>query len=170
MDETLRHMGYAGFNLQFHVGFEGRHRRRKLSCRQGAIPILIACLDQPGEEPALTLYGLFQSEFAVPVHIEPGEHAPQVWPRLLWDALGLKGKLMLQSELGVSGRATDLLISICTALNADTYLAQPFVEKFLDTDKLRAGGVALASARFSPPVYPQLWGEFRYNLTFRHAR
>lgn len=85
--------------------------------------------------------------------------------RLLWDALGLKGRLVLQSELGVSGRATDLLISVCQALNADTYLALPFVEKFLDTDKLRAGGVALASARFSPPVYPQLWGEFRYNLS-----
>lgn len=85
--------------------------------------------------------------------------------RFLWDALGLRGKLMLQSELGASGRATDLLVSICQALDADTYLALPFVEKFLDADELRAGGIALESARFSPPVYPQLWGEFRYNLS-----
>jgi len=85
--------------------------------------------------------------------------------RFLWDALGLKGKLVLQSELGVSGRATDLLISICQALHADTYLALPYVEKFLGTDELRAGGIALAVARFSPPVYPQLWGDFRYNLS-----
>lgn len=85
--------------------------------------------------------------------------------RFLWNALGLPGKLMLQSELGVSGRATRLLVSICQALNADTYLALPFVEKFLDADELRGGGIALASARFSPPVYPQLWGEFRYNLS-----
>lgn len=85
--------------------------------------------------------------------------------RFLWNALGLQGKLLLQSELGVSGRATGLLISICQALDADTYLALPFVEKFLDADELRAGGIALASARFSPPVYPQLWGEFRYNLS-----
>ena len=85
--------------------------------------------------------------------------------RFLWDTLGLKGKLLLQSELGVSGRATELLVSICRVLDADTYLALPYVEKFLAADELRAGGIAVASARFSSPVYPQLWGEFRYNLS-----
>lgn len=83
----------------------------------------------------------------------------------LWDALGLKGKLVLQSDLGVSGTATDLLVSVCKVFNADTYLALPFVEKFLDAGKFRAGGIALTFARFSPPVYPQLWGDFRYNLS-----
>lgn len=37
--------------------------------------------------------------------------------------------------------------------------------KYLDLEKFRAGGIQLGFARFQPPVYPQLWGDFRYNLS-----
>ena len=85
--------------------------------------------------------------------------------RFLWNALGLKCKLVLQSELDVSGAATDLIVSVCQALGAKAYFAVPFVEKFLDTDRFRASGIELTLAPFTPPVYPQLWGEFRSNLS-----
>ncbi|MEE8429598.1 MAG: WbqC family protein [Gammaproteobacteria bacterium] len=85
--------------------------------------------------------------------------------RVLWDALGLKRRLVLQSELGVSGRGTELLVSICRAMNADTYVTLPIVEKYLDTEKFQTSNIRLEFARFSPPVYPQLWGDFRYNLS-----
>lgn len=41
----------------------------------------------------------------------------------------------------------------------------PLVEKHLDLTQFQAGGIAVRFARFRPPVYPQLWGPFRYNLS-----
>jgi WbqC-like protein family len=85
--------------------------------------------------------------------------------RYVGDALGLKRKLILQSDLGVSGQGTDLLVSLCRALNAHTYLTLPPAEKHLNAEPFRASGIQLSFARFCPPVYPQLWGDFRYNLS-----
>ena len=85
--------------------------------------------------------------------------------RFLGRSLGLEREPLLQSDLGASGRGSDLLVGICSALGAKTYLTLPTAEKFLDAEKFRAAGVAIATARFLPPVYPQLWGDFRYNLS-----
>ena len=85
--------------------------------------------------------------------------------RFLWDALGLQGKLFLQSELGVTGMGTELLVSICRALGANTYITLPFVEKHLEPERFSASGITFSLPRFRPPIYPQLWGTFRYNLS-----
>lgn len=79
-------------------------------------------------------------------------------------ALGITTAFVLQSELGVSGRGTTLLVDICRALKADAYVTLPPVEKYLDLAQFAASGIRLELARFAPPRYPQLWGEFRYNL------
>ncbi len=71
----------------------------------------------------------------------------------------------MQSQIGASGKGTDLLISVCRALGADAYVTLPIVEKYLDTEGFRANGISPVFARFRPPVYPQLWGEFRYNVS-----
>jgi hypothetical protein len=85
--------------------------------------------------------------------------------RQLWDALGVPTKLYLQSELGVGGRGVDLLANVCEALTADTYLALTVAAKYIDPQALGARRIALALAKFRPPVYPQLWGDFRYNVS-----
>jgi hypothetical protein len=85
--------------------------------------------------------------------------------RYLWGALGMPGALRLQSELEVTGSGTDLLANVCQAMKAETYLALTVSEKYLDRQKLRDRKIDLALAKFYPPVYPQLWGEFRYNLS-----
>lgn len=85
--------------------------------------------------------------------------------RFLWNTLGIKSRLLLQSELSVTGKGTDLLIALCHTLNADRYVTLPPVEKYLDEQAFQASGIGLAFARFRPPAYPQLWGEFRYNLS-----
>lgn len=85
--------------------------------------------------------------------------------RFLWHALGLQSKLVLQSELHVSGTGTELLVSICSSLDADTYVTLPFVQKHLDSALFPAHGITVSLARFHPPIYPQLWGAFRYNLS-----
>jgi hypothetical protein len=85
--------------------------------------------------------------------------------RWLWDVLGLQSRLVMQSALGVSGMGTELLVALCRSLDADTYVTLPFVEKHMDLAQFRASGITVRLAPFHPPIYPQLWGAFRYNLS-----
>jgi hypothetical protein len=85
--------------------------------------------------------------------------------RFFWDALAIKTKLYLQSELGVTGKGTELIINTCKHLKADTYMTFPIVEKHLDLPLLSQSGIRIEFSSFHPPVYPQLWGDFIYNLS-----
>jgi hypothetical protein len=85
--------------------------------------------------------------------------------RYLATALGITTAFVLQSEIGVSGRGTTLLVDICRALKADTYVTLSPVEKYLDLAQFGESGIRLEFARFAPPRYPQLWGDFRYNVS-----
>lgn len=73
--------------------------------------------------------------------------------------------LLLQSELGIKGGGTDLLIKICEHSSADRLLIYPATAKYLDLAALGEHGIEPVTARLVPPVYPQLWGEFIYNLS-----
>lgn len=85
--------------------------------------------------------------------------------KFFWEILGIKTKLCLQSELGVSGKGLELIINICKHLGADTYLNFPVVEKYMDLDRFYQSGIKIDFPNFHPPVYPQLWGGFIYNLS-----
>jgi hypothetical protein len=85
--------------------------------------------------------------------------------RYLWVTLGVPTKLYLQSELGVGGQGADLLANVCEALKANTYLALTVAAKYIDPETLGRRCIELALAKFRPPVYPQLWGDFRYNVS-----
>lgn len=85
--------------------------------------------------------------------------------KFFWEILGIKTKLFLQSELGVSGKGFELIINICKHLRAATYLNFPVVEKYLYLDKFHQSGININFPIFHPPVYPQVWGEFIYNLS-----
>ena len=85
--------------------------------------------------------------------------------RFLWDALALETKLVVQSELGVTGRGTDLLVALCRQVRADRYAVFPAAEKHIDVPLLKENGIEPVHLGFRPPVYPQLWGDFIYNLS-----
>jgi len=85
--------------------------------------------------------------------------------RFLWDALFLPGRLLLQSELGITGKGTELLINICRYLQADTYLVFTPARKHLNVEDMRKHGINTIFIPFHPPIYPQLWGDFIYNLS-----
>ena len=85
--------------------------------------------------------------------------------KFFWGALALKTELYLQSELGVAGKGTELIINICKHLQADTYMTFPIVEKYLDVSQMNQSKIQIKFSSFHPPVYPQLWGEFIYNLS-----
>lgn len=85
--------------------------------------------------------------------------------RILWRALGLESRLVLQSELGVRGRGTALLVNVCEALNAVGYVTLSPARKHIAPEELSARGIESRFLHFRPPLYPQLWGEARYNLS-----
>jgi hypothetical protein len=85
--------------------------------------------------------------------------------RHLWAALEVPAKLYVQSELGTGGQGADLLANVCEALSAKTYLALTAAARYIDPQKLSARRIELTVAKFRPPVYPQLWGDFRYNVS-----
>lgn len=85
--------------------------------------------------------------------------------RFFCDALKVKTELKQQSDLGVAGKGTTLLINICKNLQADHYLTFPVVQKYLDLEEMRHNGIQAKFADFHPPIYPQLWGDFIYNLS-----
>jgi len=85
--------------------------------------------------------------------------------RFFWDALSLKSTLLLQSDLGITGKGTDLLICICKHMKAKDYLAFSAAKKYLDLEKMKKNGFQVNFVNFHPPVYPQLWGNFIPNLS-----
>ncbi len=85
--------------------------------------------------------------------------------RFFWEALSLKTELLLQSDLGIMGKGTDLIIDICKHIKANDYLNFTVVERYLDLEKMKRNGLNITFVNFHPPVYPQLWGDFIYNLS-----
>jgi hypothetical protein len=83
----------------------------------------------------------------------------------LLDSLSLQTNIIRQSELDIVGNGTDLLIEICKHLGADSFFALPGAEKHIDKEAMRKNGIEIVRTKFRPPVYPQLWGDFVYNLS-----
>lgn len=79
--------------------------------------------------------------------------------------LQINTKIMLLSELGVTGKGLELLVEICRATSATIFLAQRQAGKYLDAELFQKNGVELQYFAYSPPVYPQLWGDFIPSLS-----
>ncbi len=80
-------------------------------------------------------------------------------------ALGIEKEFMLQSDLGVQARGTELLVEICKRVGADVYLSSSVSKKYLDEALFEGNGVAVDYFSSVPPLYPQLWGDFIPNLS-----
>ena len=85
--------------------------------------------------------------------------------RYLLDCFQIRTPVRLQSELQARGKGDDLLVDVCRRAGAHTYLAQREVQKFIDGKRFATAGIRLAYFTAPTPVYPQLWGDFLYNLS-----
>jgi hypothetical protein len=85
--------------------------------------------------------------------------------RYIFDFLELDTRLILQSELGVSGKGDRLLVNICRQLGGTVFLAQGSTRKYYDGGLIRNFGISVKY--FTPPtlIYPQLWGNRIDNLS-----
>lgn len=81
------------------------------------------------------------------------------------EALSIETAILRQSQLGAAGAGTQLLVDVCKRAGADRFITFPMVEKHIDRETMRANGIEVVHAPFHPPVYPQLWGDFIYNLS-----
>ena len=74
--------------------------------------------------------------------------------------LGIQVKIIRASALGVTGRATDLLLEICQKLNADTYLSGISGKEYLDESKFTEQGIKVTYQEFHHPIYKQVYEPF----------
>ncbi len=85
--------------------------------------------------------------------------------RGIMDFLDIQTQLVLGSSLGVSGRKSELIIAQCKAVGADMQLAGTGGKGYIDTKRFEEEGISLCFQNFQQPYYPQLHGEFAYNLS-----
>lgn len=84
----------------------------------------------------------------------------------LRDAFGIRTPLAASSGLGVAGAKSELILNLCRAVGADTYLAGMGGSRhYLDRDAFAAAGVTIAWQAFEHPRYRQDGGEFIAGLS-----
>lgn len=80
--------------------------------------------------------------------------------RYIIHVLGIEVEIIRASELGVTGRRTDLLLEICQKLNADVYLSGISGKDYLEETKFAEQGIKVIYQEFYHPIYKQLYEPF----------
>lgn len=96
--------------------------------------------------------------------------------KLLLGDFEITTKFMLASELGLPAAkdSTEVNLSICRALKADTYLSGPVGKEYLDQERFKAPGINIEFHEFRHPEYKQLFTPFTpymssVDLLFNHG-
>lgn len=79
--------------------------------------------------------------------------------------LGIKTPICRSSDYKFSGKKTDLLIEMCQALGADTYLSGNGARAYVEAEKFKAQGLNHLFSDFQHPVYPQKYQPFIPNMS-----
>lgn len=82
----------------------------------------------------------------------------------LLDAFRISTPLRYSSGIPVGGRKSELILNLCVAVGATTYLSGPLGRDYLDEAAFRARGIRVEYADFKHPVYPQVHGGFEPNM------
>ena len=64
------------------------------------------------------------------------------------------------SEVGVTGQKTELIVSMCRAVGATTYVSGRFGKEYLDIQAVQEAGIELLFQDFKHPVYRQQFEPF----------
>jgi hypothetical protein len=76
------------------------------------------------------------------------------------EQLGIKAQVLRASEIGVQGKATDLIIDMCRKLDADEYLHGRHGKDYIDENKFSENKIECLYQDFQHPVYKQLSSPF----------
>lgn len=80
--------------------------------------------------------------------------------KILKEEFGIEQDFVLQSETGISGQGTELLISLAKELNATEVILPYFSERAVECERFINENIHILLLRYAPPPYPQFWGEF----------
>jgi len=179
-------------DVQFARGFTWVNRNR-LKCDQGelclTVPVKkkgrglqkisdVEVLDE-GNWPRRFLQGISQNYCHAPYFAEHRGFLKDLmqmrWRKLvdlnlagiyyLAGCLGIGNKVVLQSSLQIQPQGPELLVRITKETGGDVYLTPLVSKKYVDENLFARHGITIQFFKFIPPVYPQLWGEFIYNLS-----
>ena len=78
-------------------------------------------------------------------------------------------KLVRQSDLGIQGHGTDLLVSLCRAVDGSTYLTGDGADEYLDPERFGHARLGLVRQTFAHPKYPQRAAAFVPGLSIVDA-
>jgi hypothetical protein len=79
--------------------------------------------------------------------------------------LGLGTRLVLASELDLTGSSTELMVSLTKSVGGDVYLSGPTGRRYLEPTQFADAGLELRYHEFAPAEYPQLHGAFVAGLS-----
>ena len=79
--------------------------------------------------------------------------------------LEIDKEMVLQSETGMTGKGTALLVSISRKLGAREVVLPYFSEKAVDVGLFNKEKIQVRFLRYQPPPHPQFWGGFAENLS-----
>ena len=84
----------------------------------------------------------------------------------IFDWLKIKTKIVYESEIGIEGEATNRLINICKAVNADVYLSGDMGHDYLNEELFKQNEIELRYQNYTPKQYNQILSrEFIPNLS-----
>ena len=72
--------------------------------------------------------------------------------------LQIENRLVWASELTVTGKSTELLISILKSVGGDTYISGPDGAKYMDMEMFKSENIKVTFHHYSPPTYSFLNG------------
>jgi hypothetical protein len=78
----------------------------------------------------------------------------------LLHAFGCTTKQIKSSDIDVPGQKAELVLNICRACNADTYISGPFGREYLDREAFKKAGIKVLFHDFTPFEYPQIGQTF----------
>jgi hypothetical protein len=84
---------------------------------------------------------------------------------LLEEKFHIKKEFILQSEMGISGDGSELLVSIAKELGAEEVVMPYFSRKIVDWGPFQNEKIRVHFLRYDPSQYPQFWGHFLKRLS-----
>jgi len=87
--------------------------------------------------------------------------------KLIKDMIGINTTLILSSEMGISGKGTEKILSIIKELKGDKYITGEGKgsQRYVAEKDFKENNIELIYQQFKHPTYPQLWGDFIPNLS-----
>lgn len=80
---------------------------------------------------------------------------------LFWlEELHITTKVLRQSELGIGGHKSELVLNMCKAVGADTYISGALGKDYMENDLFIANDISVIYQDYKPRAYPQMWGGF----------